>query len=75
MAVLLEARKLQLIASLDAPLGDGSPAVVPPELLLRASEHASDALRLDALQLACISAKSTALPGELCIVHVTRGQA
>ena len=64
IAVLKEARKLQLLTQLEvAEVGQRS-LRIPAPLLLRASVHASDALRIDALQLACVNPKSTMLPGE-----------
>ena len=66
LAVLGQARKLQLLDCLEEAGDDQQAVSIPAGLLLQASMHASDALRLDALQLACISPKSTALPGESC---------
>lgn len=64
VAVLKEARKLHLLTHLEAAEVEGQSVNISAPLLLRASVHASDMLRIDALHLACVSPKSTSLPGK-----------
>lgn len=65
MAVLKVARQLQLVRELDAVQVPGHAAVPIPEALLqRAIAHANEGLLVDAMTLACVHPKTTAMPGE-----------
>ena len=64
MAVLKVARQLQLVRELDAVQVPGHAAVPIPEALLqRAIGHANEGLLVDAMTLACVHPKTTAMPG------------
>lgn len=64
VAVLKVARQLQLVRELDAVHVPGYPALpIPEPLLQRAISHANEGLLVDAMTLACIHPKTTAMPG------------
>ncbi|BDA45482.1 probable thyroid adenoma-associated protein homolog [Coccomyxa sp. Obi] len=74
VAVLKVARQLQLVRELDAVQVPGHAAVPIPEALLqRAIAHANEGLLVDAMTLACIHPKTTAMPGPLEVRLVARG--
>jgi hypothetical protein len=64
VAVLKVARQLQLVRDLGVVSIPGHPPVViPEELLQRAICHSNESLLVDALTLACVHPKTTAMPG------------
>ena len=63
MGILKEGRKLQLLAELHEARVGSEVIAIPAHLLLQAAVHKSDLLRIDALELACVSPKITHLPG------------
>ena len=65
VAVLKVARQLQLVRELDAVQVPGhAPVPIPEALLQRAIAHANEGLLVDAMTLACVHPKTTAMPGE-----------
>ncbi len=62
--MLKVARQLQLVRELDAVQVPGHAALPIPEALLqRAIGHAHEGLLVDAMTLACVHPKTTAMPG------------
>lgn len=64
VAVLKAARQLQLVRDLDVVNIPGFPPIpIPEHLLQQAICHSNEALLVDAMTLACVHPKTTAMPG------------
>lgn len=71
VAVLKVARQLQLVRDLDVVNIPGFPPVpIPEHLLQQAICHSNEALLVDAMTLACVHPKTTAMPGKQCGSHL-----
>ncbi|KAK9806642.1 hypothetical protein WJX73_003561, partial [Symbiochloris irregularis] len=73
VGLVRQGRKLHLMPELHRACVDEQEVIIPAALLLQAAEHASDLLRIDALELACISPKITVLPGDLELQMACKG--
>lgn len=66
VAIIKAARQMSLMDSIDQLPAPGGGLAIPVAMLREAAGHRSEALRVDAMQLACVHPRTTAMPGVCC---------